>query len=199
MRIEKTSLPGVLILEPTVVEDHRGYLFESYSKERAATAGIDCDFVQINQSRSRVGVVRGIHYQLHRPQAKLVRALRGSIFDVAVDLRRGSPGFGRWTSAVLSAENRRQLFIPEGFGHAFCALDECEVLYQLSSGYSPGNERGLAWDDPTIGITWPVTDPLLSVKDMRLPRLSQLPPHELPQLAAEKVIPRWNETSFAQS
>jgi dTDP-4-dehydrorhamnose 3,5-epimerase len=198
VRVVETELPGVISIEPRVFEDHRGHLFEAYSRDGLASAGITCGFCQINHTYSRPGVVRGIHYQLGRAQAKLIRAVRGSILDLAVDLRIGSPTFARWTSSILSATNRRLLFIPEGFGHAFCALEECEVIYQLSSPYAPERERGVAWDDPALGIPWPVTDPLLSVKDARLPRLSALQPEELPQLRVEKEVPRWT-TSLARS
>ncbi len=198
MRVAETDLPGVFALEPSrVFEDPRGTLFEAYSSAALAAAGIDRRFVQVNQTTSRSGVVRGIHYQLGSGQAKLIRVVRGSIFDLAVDLRRGSPCFGRWTSALLTASNRRQLFIPEGFGHAFCALEECEVVYQLSSPYAPALERGVAWDDPQLGIGWPVTDPLLSLKDAKLPKLAALAAAELPWSMAE--APRWNETSLARS
>ena len=175
MQITPTSLPGVLIIEPKVIGDARGFFFESYNRRRFAEAtGEDVDFVQDNQSRSARGVLRGLHYQLPpNAQAKLVRVGNGSIFDVAVDIRRGSPNFGRWTGVELSAENRKQLWIPAGFAHGFLTLSEtADVLYKASGYYSPADEGSVAWDDPEVGIEWPAThEPLLSDKDRAAPRL----------------------------
>ena len=175
------DLTEVQVICPRVFEDDRGYVFERYSRRVHEDLGIDCEFVQINQTYSRAGVLRGLHYQLRSAQAKLVSVTRGRIFDVAVDVRRGSPTFGRWTGALLSAEQHEQLFIPVGFAHGFCALEESEVLYLLSSFYDPAGERGLAHDDPRIGIDWPLARPLLSPRDRALPRLAELAAEELPR------------------
>ena len=176
MRFTATNLPDVLIVEPVVFGDDRGFFFESYNRRRFEDAvGKSVDFVQDNQSRSVRGVLRGLHYQLSpNAQGKLVRAGRGAIFDVAVDVRRGSPTFGRWVGVELSEENRRQLWIPEGFAHGFLTLSEtADVYYKASSYYSPPDEGSVAWDDPDIAIEWPSVDqfPLLSPKDRLAPRL----------------------------
>lgn len=184
MRITPTELVEVKLIAPRIFEDQRGFVFEVYAKRRCREAGIDCDFVQCNHSLSHAGVVRGLHFQVQLAQAKLVRVIRGRIWDVAVDLRRGSPTHGRWVAAELSAANRLQLFIPRGFAHGFCALEESEVLYSLSSHYSPEHERGVAWDDPDLAVRWPVARPLLSPRDSALPRLTELAPEELPVFEA---------------
>jgi len=168
MRAVPTALEGVLILEPQVFGDERGWLFESYNRQQFRDAtGRVADFVQDIQSLSTRGVVRGIHYQLPpRAQAKIVSVLVGEVLDVIVDLRRSSPDFGRWCSVHLSAENRRQVWIPEGFGHAFCVLsDEARMHYKTTDFYSAADQRTVLWNDPAIGITWPVTEPVLSAKD----------------------------------
>jgi dTDP-4-dehydrorhamnose 3,5-epimerase len=163
-----TELPGVVIIEPRVFSDARGFFFESYSAVRYADAGFPDVFVQDNHSSSVRGTIRGLHYQLRRPQAKLLRVLRGTVFDVAVDIRRGSPTFGRWVGAELSAENRRQLFIPAGFAHGFCVMsDGAEVEYKCTDIYVADDQRGVLWNDPTVGIRWPVQDPILSDQDRR--------------------------------
>jgi dTDP-4-dehydrorhamnose 3,5-epimerase len=180
MRAIPTDLPEVIGIEPRVFADERGFLFEAYSARRFRELGIACTFVQFNHSFSLARVVRGLHYQVVSPQAKLVRVVRGRIFDVVADIRRGSPRFGRWVGAELSAENRRQLFVPAGFAHGFCALEEAEVLYAVDTHYAPEHERGIAWDDPELGIRWPVTAPILSARDARLPRLAQVAPADLP-------------------
>jgi dTDP-4-dehydrorhamnose 3,5-epimerase len=169
-----TALPGVLIIEPRVFEDRRGFFFESYHAARYAAAGLPERFVQDNHSRSAPGTVRGLHYQLVRPQGKLIRVLSGSVFDVAVDIRRGSPSFGRWVGVELSAANKRQLYVPPGFAHGFCVpKDESEIEYKCSDYYVPQDERGIAWNDPTVAIEWPVTlPPLLSDKDKAFARLA---------------------------
>ncbi len=187
MEIRKTSLPGVLLLAPAVHEDSRGYLFESFRADRAAEAGLPV-FVQDNQSFSVAGTLRGLHYQLARPQAKLVRVLRGAIYDVAVDIRRGSPTFGRWTAELLSAGNRLQLYVPPGFAHGFCVpegAEGAEVLYKCSDYYSgPTDQKGIRWDDPGLAITWPSAHPLVSPKDQQLQPLTlgrlDLPPFPVP-------------------
>jgi dTDP-4-dehydrorhamnose 3,5-epimerase len=161
-----TDLPGVVIIEPRVFPDARGFFFESYHAERYAQAGIPSPFVQDNHSCSARGTIRGLHYQLRRPQGKLLRAIRGTVFDVAVDIRRGSPAFGRWTGVELSAENKRQIFIPAGYAHGFCVTsDVAEVEYKCTDFYVADDQHGVLWSDPTIGIRWPVRDPILSNGD----------------------------------
>lgn len=176
------ELPGVLLLEPKVFSDPRGFFMETYHRDKYVEAGIPGTFVQDNRSFSLRGVLRGLHYQLKHPQAKLVTVLKGKIFDVAVDIRRGSPTFGKWISQVLSDENRRQIYVPVGFAHGFCVLsDEADVLYKCTDLYFPDDDRGVTWCDPGINIAWPLAEPSLSTKDGRLPRLSEIPPEELPQ------------------
>src|SRR5918993_6101051 len=166
MRAIETALPGVVILEPEVHRDSRGFFLEVYHAARLASLGIHAVFVQDNHSRSIRHTLRGLHWQYRRPQAKLVRVLHGEIYDVAVDIRRGSATFGQWMGAHLSGDNMRQTFIPEGFAHGFCVLsDTADVEYKCSDYYDPGGEAGLPWNDPAIGIDWPVTAPLLSAKD----------------------------------
>ncbi|PIQ97777.1 MAG: dTDP-4-dehydrorhamnose 3,5-epimerase [Nitrospinae bacterium CG11_big_fil_rev_8_21_14_0_20_56_8] len=176
MKVTPTRLDGVLLIEPKVFEDDRGAFYESYSKIKLGAFGISMDFVQDNHTLSRRGVLRGLHFQTDRPQAKLVRVTRGEVFDVAVDIRKGSPTFGQWVGVHLSAENRMQMFIPKGFAHGFCVLSEwAEFLYKCSDYYSPAGDAGILWNDPDIGIDWPVRDPLLSDKDRNHPRLRDLP------------------------
>ena len=167
MQVVKTKLDGVLLVKPRVFSDDRGFFLESYNKSVLAGAGIHHHFVQDNHSRSRRNVLRGLHYQVHHPQGKLVRAVIGEIFDVAVDLRRDSPTFGNWVGVTLSAENKHMLWIPPGFAHGFLVLsDWAEVLYKATDYYAPASERTLRWDDPDIGIDWPLAEePLLSAKD----------------------------------
>lgn len=161
-----TELPGVVIIEPRVFQDARGFFFESYHAARYAQAGITEAFVQDNHSSSVKGTIRGLHYQLRHPQAKLLRVIHGSVLDVAVDIRRGSPTFGRWVGVELSAENKRQLFIPPGFGHGFCATsDVAELEYKCSDVYVADDQHGVIWSDATIGIAWPVKNPILSESD----------------------------------
>ncbi len=172
MHVIPTALVGVLVLEPRVFGDDRGFFMESYNRRSFAQAtGLDIDFVQDNHSRSRRGVLRGLHYQLRQPQGKLVRVTHGAVFDVAVDIRRGSPTFGRWVGVELSADNHRQLWVPPGLAHGFVVLsDSADFLYKTTDYYAPEHERSIAWDDPAIGIDWPlaahgITAPLLSAKD----------------------------------
>ncbi|MCP1314299.1 MULTISPECIES: dTDP-4-dehydrorhamnose 3,5-epimerase [unclassified Halomonas] len=157
MQVEQTSLPGVVILTPKVFGDERGFFMESFNQKAfEAATGCTRDFVQDNHSRSRQGVLRGIHYQLEQPQGKLVRVTQGSVWDVAVDLRRGSSHFGQWVGVELSAENNRQLWVPEGFGHAFVVLSEtADFLYKTTDYYHPASEQSIRFDDPTLGIEWP--------------------------------------------
>ena len=173
MKAIETSLPGVLLLEPRVFADERGFFMETYHVERFRALGIDELFVQDNHSRSCRGVVRGLHYQEPRPQGKLVRCVRGSVFDVAVDIRRGSPHYGEWFGAELSEENRRLLWIPAGFAHGFCATsDVADLVYKVTEIYDGSADRSIVWNDPDIGIEWPeIAEPLLSAKDAAAPRL----------------------------
>lgn len=168
MRVIATNLPDVLVLEPKVFGDARGFFFESYNaRQFAELTGVQATFVQDNHSRSARGVLRGLHYQLHQPQGKLVRVVRGEVFDVAVDLRRSSPHFGRWTGVRLSEQNQRQMWVPPGFGHGFLVLSEsADFLYKTTDYYAPEHERCVAWNDPAIGVEWPLAgEPLLSAKD----------------------------------
>jgi dTDP-4-dehydrorhamnose 3,5-epimerase len=176
MRRLDTRLDGPILIEPTAHEDSRGFLVETYRKSVLATLGVDDEFVQDNQSRSARGVVRGIHFQLPPGQAKLVRCARGAIFDVVVDLRRRSPTFGSWEAHELSDENHRQLYIPIGFGHGFCVLSEvADVFYKVSSYYDAAIERGIAWNDPDVGIEWPSGLELqVSERDMTAPPLADV-------------------------
>ena len=171
----ETEIPGVFLIETKVYGDERGYFAETYKEPDFRAAGLDYRFVQDNQSLSRRGVLRGLHFQRNYPQAKLVRVLRGEVFDVAVDLRGGSETYGKWVGAVLSAENRRQLMIPRGFAHGFLVLsEEAEFAYKCDEVYHPGDEGGIAWDDPDIGIRWPdAGEIVLSEKDKHHPTLAE--------------------------
>ncbi|HEX9631412.1 MAG TPA: dTDP-4-dehydrorhamnose 3,5-epimerase [Gemmatimonadales bacterium] len=166
MKVTRTELDGVVIIEPRVFEDGRGFFFESYQAERYAAAGLPERFVQDNHSHSAVGTLRGLHYQLRRPQGKLVRVLQGSVLDVAVDIRRGSPTFGKWVGVELSAANKRQLFIPAGFAHGFCVPTEpTDVEYKCTDYYVGDDQHGVIWNDPSLAIRWPIAEPLLSDSD----------------------------------
>ena len=181
LKSSDSPLAGVVVVEPVVFHDERGFFMETYHRQKYRSLGIDVAFVQDNHSHSQQGVLRGLHYQLGHPQDKLVCALGGTIFDVAVDLRQGSPTFGRWHGTELSAANHRQLFIPKGFAHGFCVLSEtADILYKCSDFYSPADEQGLLWSDPDLNIQWPLRDPILSAKDAAYPPLSQLPRERLP-------------------
>ena len=170
-----TKLEGVVLLEPQVHGDERGFMVETYSRDAWAALGVDAEFVQHNHSRSSRSTLRGIHFQTEPGQAKLVRCARGKILDVAVDLRRGSPTFGQWEGHVLDDERHRQLYVPVGFGHGFAVLSEsADVSYLLSSLYDPATETGIAWNDPDVGVEWGVSDPLLSERDKTAPRLSEV-------------------------
>jgi len=173
MQVIPTRLPDVLLLEPKVFGDPRGFFMESWNRQTFADLGLDLDFVQDNHSRSARGVLRGLHYQLDQPQGKLVRVTSGAVFDVAVDLRRSSPHFGQWTGHELSAENQRMLWVPPGFGHGFLVLsDSADFLYKTTAYYAPQWDRGIRWDDPEIGVQWPLElAPTLSGKDQVLPLL----------------------------
>jgi dTDP-4-dehydrorhamnose 3,5-epimerase len=170
-----TKLDGVVLVEPKVFGDERGFMLESYSRDEWARVGVDVDFVQHNHSRSRRGTLRGIHFQTEPGQAKLVRCVRGEILDVAVDLRRGSPTYGQWEAHRLDDVRHRQLFVPVGFGHGFAVLSaEADVAYQVSSYYDPATESGIAWDDPEVGVDWEVGEPLLSERDKLAPTLAEI-------------------------
>ena len=168
MRSVPTTIPGVVIIEPDVYRDSRGFFLETYHADKYLEAGIPGPFVQDNHSRSVRGTLRGLHLQIRHPQGKLVRVIEGEIFDVAVDVRRGSPTFGQWMGVTLSAENFRQCYVPPGFAHGFAVLSPvAQVEYKCTDIYDPKGELGIAWNDPGIGIDWPLTDPLLSERDMR--------------------------------
>ena len=170
MKVTRTEIPDVLIIEPKVFGDERGFFFESYNERqwREAT-GLEVKFIQDNHSRSLGGVLRGLHYQIRQPQGKLVRVVSGEVFDVAVDLRKSSPSFGRWVGMHLSADNKRQLWIPGGFAHGFLVVSEAaEFLYKTTEYYAPEHERCIIWNDPDLGIHWPIRgEPVLSIKDGR--------------------------------
>ena len=167
MRVVPTAIPDVLVVEPRVFGDQRGFFFESWNRRALREAGLDADFVQDNHSRSARGVLRGLHYQIRHPQGKLVRVVAGEVFDVAVDLRRGSPTFGRHVAITLSAENRKMLWVPPGFAHGFCVTSEsADFLYKTTDYWHPEHERTLLWSDPALGIAWPVDGaPLVAAKD----------------------------------
>jgi dTDP-4-dehydrorhamnose 3,5-epimerase len=182
MKIIQTSLPEVLILEPQVFEDQRGFFMETYHQNRYLEAGIRENFVQDNLSHSVRNTLRGLHYQMPHAQAKLIQVIQGEIFDVALDIRRSSPTFGKWTGAYLSDARPNQLFIPEGFAHGFCVVSEtAKVIYKCTDLYAPGAERGILWSDPALGILWPVESPLLSEKDSQYSCLRDVPPEHLPE------------------
>ncbi len=166
MKITSTRIAEVLLIEPDVFGDARGFFLESWHARKYAEQGLDVNFVQDNHSRSRRGVLRGLHYQLEQPQGKLVRVVDGSVFDVAVDIRKGSPTFGQWVGAELSGDKHRQLYVPPGFAHGFCVLsDSADFLYKCTDYYAPEVEQGIRWDDPEIGIDWPGEDFTISDKD----------------------------------
>jgi len=176
-----TSLAGVLIIEPEVFRDGRGFFLETFQQEKYAEGGIDKIFVQDNLSHSTRGTLRGLHYQLKHPQGKLVHVVTGEIFDVAVDIRRGSPTFGQWEGVYLSAENHRQIYVPEGFAHGFCVLsDTANVMYKCTDFYTPGDEYGILWSDPVIGIDWPLASAILSDKDSKNLGLGKIQENLLP-------------------
>ena len=175
MRVVPTDIPGVLIIEPEVFADGRGFFMETYHAARYREHGIDGPFVQDNHSRSVAGTLRGLHLQVRRPQGKLVRVIEGEVYDVCVDVRRGSPTFGRWVGVTLSAENVRQCYVPPGFAHGFCVMTPvAQVEYKCTDLYDPGGEVGVAWNDPVLAIPWPVREPVLSAKDKSHPTLSEL-------------------------
>lgn len=172
-QFQRLEIPDIILVEARAAKDDRGYFIELYKKSVFASNGIPDVFVQDNHSHSVRQVMRGLHYQNHpRAQSKLVTVLRGEIFDVAVDIRKGSPSFGKWIGRVLSSENWRMLYIPVGFAHGFCVLsDEADVIYKVTDEYAPQHEQGIAWNDPAIGIQWPMAQPIVSAKDAALPLL----------------------------
>ena len=182
MKLSPMSLPEVLLVEPKRFGDARGYYLETFHQARYAEAGIKLGFVQDNLSRSTQGILRGLHLQHPNDQGKLVYVLEGEVFDVAVDVRVGSPNFGKWTGALLSADDHRQLWIPPGFAHGFCVTSPSALFaYKCTELYSVADEVGLAWNDPAVAIPWPVAEPQLSSKDKALPRLADIDPARLPR------------------
>lgn len=182
MKVHATAIEEVKLIEPAVFGDARGFFMETYSRERYVAAGIDASFVQDNMSRSGRGTLRGLHLQHPHGQGKLVSAIAGEVFDVAVDVRVGSKTFGRWVGVTLSEENRHQLYVPPGFAHGFCVTSESALFaYKCTDSYHPEAELGVAWDDPTIGIEWPIDAPVLSEKDRLHRRLGAIPEEELPR------------------
>lgn len=179
-----TPLPGVVLVEPRVFCDERGFFLETFQAEKYRDGGVAGPFVQDNHSRSVVSTLRGLHSQRRRPQGKLVRAVEGEIWDVAVDIRRGSPTFGRWYGATLSAENFRQLYVPPGMAHGFCVLSEsAQVEYKCTAPYDPSDELSIIWNDPELAIDWPVAEPVLSSKDREAPILAEV----------ENLLPEYEE------
>ncbi len=184
MALEKTltSIEGVIILTPNVFEDERGFFVETYHRDKYRELGIDKDFIQDNHSRSTKNVIRGMHYQLTKPQAKLVYVGHGKILDVAIDIRKDSSTFGKYVSVELSADNKKQLYIPEGFAHGFCVLsDYADVFYKCSDLYNPGDDYGVLWSDSDVGVEWGLKSPIVSSKDCKNPKLSKIPLAMLPE------------------
>lgn len=181
LKIIDTKLPGVVVIEPPSFGDNRGSFMETYHKEKYADAGLNKMFVQDNLSHSRLNVLRGLHYQLKHPQGKLIYVVAGEIYDVAVDIRRGSPTFCQWEGVYLSSENKKQIYVPEGFAHGFVVLSQtADVIYKCTDLYAPGDEYGIFWADPSISIKWPIKDPILSEKDSRNPLLRDVKDADLP-------------------
>ena len=185
MKIIETQLPGVLVLEPQVFGDHRGWFAETWSQSGYTDAGISKPFVQDNVSFSSRGILRGLHFQNPKAQDKLVQVLSGEVFDVAVDIRVGSPAFGRWVGHNLSSDNHRQMYIPAGFAHGFCVLSQTAIFsYKCTDYYSPSTEMGIIWNDPDIAIDWPIDKPTLSQKDAVCRKLRDIPDEQLPRYEA---------------
>ncbi len=182
MRVVLTDIPDVVVIEPDIHADGRGFFLETYHADRYREYGIAGPFVQDNHSRSVAGTLRGLHLQIRRPQGKLIRVIEGEIFDVAVDVRRGSPTFGRWVGAILTAENFKQMYVPPGFAHGFAVVSPiAQVEYKCTDLYDPASEIGVAWNDPALGIAWPIAQPILSMRDSRHPTLAEQT-DKLPQL-----------------
>jgi dTDP-4-dehydrorhamnose 3,5-epimerase len=200
VRVTSTEIPEVLIIEPEVFHDDRGFFLETYHAERYARSGLATRFEQDNHSKSIQGTIRGLHLQVGRPQGKLVRAIAGAVYDVAVDVRRGSPTFGRWVAVTLSAENFKQCFIPSGFAHGFAVLTPtAEIEYKCTDVYDPASEIGIAWNDPTLAIPWPVSTPILSQRDHNHPllddQLDRLPVYTPERTAAFAGIEQAREST----
>ena len=175
MKFKPTTIKDVILIEPNVSGDNRGFFMETYQRNLFREHGIEAAFVQWNHSLSVKNTLRGLHYQVEKPQGKLVRVIQGEVYDVAVDIRSGSPTFGKWIAEILSATNKKQLFVPVGFAHGFCVLSEtAEFIYACTDYYHPPSERGIIWNDPDLGIPWPVREPILSEKDRRYPRLKEI-------------------------
>ncbi len=173
MEFIQTEIPDIILVKPNVIEDHRGFFMESYHIEKFKIGGINCTFVQDNHTKSVQNTLRGLHFQVQYPQAKLLRCLKGKVFDVAVDIRQDSPYFGKWVGEELSEENRYQLYIPEGFAHGYYVMSEtAEIAYKCSEIYHPQDEQGIRWNDPEIAINWPSQNPILSEKDKALPMMA---------------------------
>ncbi len=184
MKIIRSTIDGCVVIQPAVHGDARGYFYESFNQRRFAEAGFDLAFVQSNVSRSAEGVLRGLHYQWPNPQGKLVSVLEGEVYDVAVDIRKGSPTFGQWAAAILSADNKRHFWVPEGFAHGFVVLSEFATFtYQCTAVYDGACDRSIRWDDPALAIDWPVAAPSLSDKDLKAPLLADVPDERLPAFA----------------
>lgn len=182
MKVVETDLPGCLVLEPQVFGDDRGFFYESFNRDKLMAHGLDLHFVQGNVSRSARGVLRGLHYQWPKPQGKFVSVVEGEVWDVAVDIRRGSPTFGKWTAVALSAENKRHFWIPEGFAHGFVVLSEFATFtYLCTETYDPQADAGVRWDDADLGVDWPIAEPSLSAKDAKAPFLAEIPEGRLPE------------------
>lgn len=183
MKVSETKLPGVLVIEPDVYGDARGYFLETWSAKRYAEAGLPQTYVQDNMSFSTKGILRGLHLQHPKGQGKLVHVIAGEVFDVAVDVRVGSPTFGHWDGVLLSSDNRKQIYIPPGFAHGFCVTGESALFaYKCTELYHRETELGVIWNDPDIGIDWPIAEPVLSGKDAAFPKLSEIDPSKLPPL-----------------
>jgi len=190
MKILETSLPGVMVFEPRVFGDKRGFFLETFRDDIFKDAGIHESFVQDNHSRSSKGVLRGLHYQLIQPQGKLVRVTRGGVFDVAVDVRKGSPAFGQWYGTTLDEESMRMMYIPQGFAHGFVVLSEtADFIYKCTDYYHPESEQGILWNDSEIGIKWPIVDTKLSQKDTENPILSLQSAESLPEYKQDSAMP----------
>lgn len=184
MKVEQTGFSGVLKIKHPVYEDERGYFQELYHRDRALQNELNVNFVQDNVSKSRQGVLRGLHYQLHNPQGKLMQPVTGTIYDVAVDIREGSPTFGEWEAVILEEGTGEQLFVPEGFAHGFCVLSEdAHVMYKCTAVYDPEDDRGIRWNDPDLAVDWPVDSPILSEKDSNLSDLTEA---ELPTFEGDR-------------
>ncbi len=175
MKVERTKLPGVVVISPTVHGDDRGFFMETFHQADFANAGLPDNFVQDNHSRSARGVLRGLHFQYPQWQGKLVRVISGEIFDVAVDVRMESPTYGQWVGVAISAENKQQVYVPPGFAHGFCVVSEmADVVYKCTSLYKPADDRGILWNDPAIGVEWPIANPIVSAKDRRAGLLADM-------------------------